>query len=139
MDLNWRLFSFENSVGVLALYLQKTPAFLIWCLDANSRLLSLRHSIEVVALLQLPCASLFSRYLCSKVISSNKFIKPSNFLSNFSESFAPCCYVCFLRLLNLSFQLLSWIILFVSSVPSISYKRYLNSEMTKKVLKHFKS
>ena len=63
------------------------------------RVVILGHSVEVLALFLLPCASFLSKYLCLKVISLSTCNKPSNFISIFSESLAACCFVCFVMLL----------------------------------------
>ena len=60
------------------------------------------------------------------VLGSSTFVKPSNFLSIFFRDVLPLAtLVCFVKLF---FQLLSWSILSVSSVYSISYRKYLSPD-----------
>ena len=111
------------------------PASFNWCLDANSKLLSFGHSTEVLALLLLPCTSSFFKILMLVSYFNKYFHQAFKFPVHFFREpcrLLPCLFL--EDVINLSFHLLSSIILFVKSVRSISYKNYLSPEMIKKYL-----
>ena len=140
-------------------------AYLTWCLDTNSKLLSFGHSAKVLALL--PSQKLHhlldvwtltqgcfpwtlnrgsGPFTAALYILFFKILMLVSYLIEyFQQAFKfpvhffrqPCrLLVCLILevVINLSFQLLSSIILFVLSVRSISYKNYLNPETRKKYL-----
>ena len=73
-----------------------------------------------------------SRYIVVRSHLLEYFHQKFKFPSVFSESLTTCCSVCFLSLLNISFQLPSCIFVFLLSLFYIFYRKYLLREIMKK-------